>query len=114
MNEPRLYLKILGGEEKHPASRVFRPNETLSWECRLEGLTMADIQAVENSVLWYTEGKGEEDLSVHFFDRHVAGEPERFDLSLPRQLQTTLPVTPLSYAGVIVKVRWCVRSTARK
>ena len=33
-----------------------------------------DVKAVELSVLWYTEGKGEEDLAVHFFDRFEPGQ----------------------------------------
>lgn len=66
------------------------------------------VRAVEHSILWYTEGKGEEDLGVHFFERVV-------DRSrLPPQaatgaFATRLPASPLTYEGMIVKIRWCVR-----
>ncbi len=58
--------------------------------------------------MWYTEGKGEEDLAVHFFDRLDPGAA-LVDLTQPRPFSTRLPESPLSYAGVIVKIRWCVR-----
>ena len=31
------------------------------------------------------------------------------DLRRPGRFSTTLPASPLSYDGVIVKIRWCVR-----
>jgi hypothetical protein len=88
--------------------RHFRPGETLSGSYLLEGLDPAEIKAVELSVLWYTEGKGEEDLAVHFFERSDAAAGA-VDLGQSHQFSTRLPVAPLSYAGVIVKVCWCVR-----
>lgn len=68
-----------------------------------------ELRAAEVSVLWYTEGKGDEDLGVHHFERRTAeqgsvpaaGERARFEVRLPR--------SPLSYDGIIVKVCWCVR-----
>jgi hypothetical protein len=69
------------------------------------------LRAIEQSVVWYTEGKGEEDLGVHHFTRvtdrkalPAAGDEVTF--------ATTLPASPLSYEGVIVKIRWCVRIRA--
>jgi hypothetical protein len=63
----------------------------------------SEATAVELSVLWYTEGKGDEDLGVHSFERLNVqqGEEHRFAV--------TLPGSPLSYEGVILKVRWSVR-----
>jgi hypothetical protein len=63
---------------------------------------------VEHSILWYTEGKGEEDLGIHFFDR-VAGEPAATAADGTVSFGTRLPASPLSYEGVIVKIRWCAR-----
>ncbi len=64
------------------------------------------VRGMERSVLWYTEGKGEEDIGVHFFERitdraTAAAAAGTFGCELPR--------SPLSYEGVIVKIRWCVR-----
>ncbi len=89
--------------------RIYRPGETLSGEYRLDGLSEEEIRAVEVSVLWHTEGKGEEDLAVTEFHRVLADEGERIDPARPGRFSTVLPPSPLSYCGVIVKVQWCVR-----
>lgn len=88
--------------------RVYLPGETLAGQYRLEGLTAGRVRAVELSVLWYTEGKGDEDLAVHFFERW---RPDRSsaDEIPPRRFSTALPASPLSYDGLIVKIRWCAR-----
>jgi len=69
------------------------------------------LRALEESVVWYTEGKGEEDIGVHRFERHTA----RQALAAGTEeviFTTTLPASPLSYEGLIVKIRWCVRIRA--
>lgn len=90
------------------ADRRYEPGDWIAARYRIEGLGDEPIEAVEHSVLWYTEGKGEEDLGVHFFQRLVdqaavaaAAREGAFAVQLPR--------SPLSYEGVIVKIRWCVR-----
>ena len=64
-------------------------------------------------MLWYTEGKGDEDLAVHEFRRLSADNGYRADPHRVGRFSTTLPNSPLSYEGVIVKVRWCVRVRSR-
>jgi hypothetical protein len=92
-----------------PAGGRFQPDQELSCEYRIEASYATQVQGIEASVLWYTEGKGEEDLVVHYFERHVPGDVERGDLRGTRRFATRLPPSPLSYDGVIVKVCWCVR-----
>jgi hypothetical protein len=81
---------------------------------RLTGRFVVDpaqpaARAAELSVLWYTAGKGDEDMSVHYFER-IVDEPIRpLDLRVPHRFATELPASPLSYDGEIVKVCWCVR-----
>ena len=70
---------------------------------------LLEVTAVEASVLWYTMGKGDEDLAVHYFDRHSRIEGRYFDVSTPRRFGTALPNSPLSYDGLILKVVWSVR-----
>ena len=70
---------------------------------------MGEVKAVELSVLWYTEGKGDEDLAVHFFERLTADNPAEPGLHDLHRFQSALPNSPLSYEGVLVKIRWCVR-----
>ena len=91
---------------------VYDPGEILEFEYQLDAIEPDEIQAVEASVLWYTEGKGDEDLAVHFFERRVPSEAEGGDLCPLRQIATELPQSPLSYDGAIVKIRWCVRVRA--
>ncbi len=88
--------------------RQHEPRDHLSVRYRIEGCEGERICAIEHSVLWYTEGKGEEDLGVHFFQR-LADRALLPSATTTGAFTTPLPQSPLSYEGVIVKVRWCVR-----
>jgi hypothetical protein len=101
--EPLLSLCIVG------PNRTFAAGDELVCEYQIDAVEPADIQAVEASVLWYTEGKGEEDLGVHFFERRLPSDAEQGDLRPMRRLRTRLPNSPLTYRGAIVSVQWCVR-----
>ena len=103
MSDPRVLILLEGH------TRVFRPGEILTAECRVESLSVAVPKAIEISVLWYTEGKGDEDLAVHYFNRVPGDEAALTDLRRPYRFQTRLPNSPLSYEGRIVKIHWCVR-----
>ncbi len=72
-------------------------------------MTAATCRRVEVSVLWHSEGKGDEDLAVHEFWRKEADGGELGDPDRPNRFSTSLPQSPLSYDGQIVKIRWCVR-----
>lgn len=65
--------------------------------------------AIETSVLWITEGKGEEDIGVHFFERRNKLAITRGTFNHPQRISTVVPASPLSYDGKILKIRWCVR-----
>jgi hypothetical protein len=90
-------------------TRSFNPGDLLAGQFVLEGIAPEDLRSVELSVLWHTEGKGEEDMSVHFFERLDPQNGQEFNPLLPHLFSTTLPNSPLSYAGFIVKICWCVR-----
>lgn len=110
--------------DRRPAD--YQPGDQLEASILLAPACTTKLKSVELTVVWYTAGKGDEDLHVHEFVRHAMdGAPtkprepsddsdeeslgksdtagQRFELS------TKLPRAPLSYAGVIVKVCWCVR-----
>jgi hypothetical protein len=89
--------------------RIFQPGDELECEYQIDAVPAEEIQAIEASVLWYTEGKGDEDLAVHYFERRVPGDAENGDLRPLRRFHSRLPNSPLSYNGAIVKIRWCVR-----
>jgi len=103
MNEPHVTIRFDGN------GRVYRPGEILSGEYRINAVDPREVKAVEVSVLWRTEGKGDEDLAVHDFRRLSRDAGEEIDLLRPGRFKTKLPNSPLSYHGVIVKIRWCVR-----
>ncbi len=91
------------------SKRVHQPGETLRGEYQIDALEPADIRAVELSVLWYTEGKGDEDLAVHYFERYTADADDVPMLHELHRFEVVLPNSPLSYEGVLIKIRWCVR-----
>jgi hypothetical protein len=103
MREPLLSVLL-----DNPA-RVYQPWDALRGEYQIDAVDPADIRAVELSVLWFTEGKGDEDLSVHYFERLTADDTQPAALHELRRFQTVLPNSPLSYEGVLVRIRWCVR-----
>lgn len=68
-----------------------------------------ELTAVETSVIWYTTGKGTEDIGVHFFERRQRKELEEINRNVTQKLTVRLPNTPLSYDGKVVQLNWCVR-----
>lgn len=90
-------------------SRQYFPGETLAGTYRFDSLRCDDVASIEISVLWHTEGKGSEDIGVHAFWRIDADKGDWIDPRHPGRFVTTLPKTPLSYNGAIVKICWCVR-----
>ncbi|NLX97254.1 MAG: hypothetical protein GXY83_13855 [Rhodopirellula sp.] len=93
----------------HANGRAFHPGEEISGEYRFDWLALDEIQAVEVSVLWYTDGKGDTDMAVHDFRRISAEEGGWIDPRRPGEFRTVLPNSPLSYDGAILKIKWCVR-----
>ncbi len=88
--------------------RRYMPGESIVVRYEVDGLGERPLLAVERSLLWYTEGKGEEDIGVHFFDRRSSKTDAAKALEAG-SFMAVLPASPLSYEGVIVKVRWCIR-----
>src|SRR6478609_1365441 len=101
--EPLISLCLVGPRRSYAAG------DELVAEYQLDAVLADEIQAVEASVLWHTEGKGEDDIGVHFFERRLPGDADDGDLRPMRRLRTRLPNSPLSYRGAIVNIEWCVR-----
>ncbi|MCC6124928.1 MAG: hypothetical protein IT426_08200 [Pirellulales bacterium] len=104
--EPSVNIRLDGD------GRTYRPGETLSGEYVFDDLPANEGKTLEVSVVWFTEGKGDEDLAVHEFWRTNLEGTNAADLLRPRRFSTVLPNSPLSYDGRIVKIRWCVRVRA--
>ena len=113
------------------SASVFQPRETVSGTFCLSDVELENVNRLEFSVMWYTEGKGDEDIGVHFFETldwtngllkeiSPAGGSLKFSNAVYRlsagteeregfRFQVTLPSSPLSYYGMILKIHWCVR-----
>ena len=103
IEEPTVVIRLEGD------GRIHRPGETLAGEYWIESLDAVQVKAIEFSVMWHTEGKGDEDMAVAEFRRRDAEDGRMYDIARPVHFSMTLPNSPLSYDGRIVKVRWCVR-----
>ena len=110
MPSPKLLQEPLISLVLKPHDRVLAPGDTLTAEHQIDAVDPADIRAIEVSVLWYTEGKGDEDISVHYFKRLSAEDEANYrNLHLLGRFSTKMPNSPLSYDGVNLKIRWCAR-----
>lgn len=88
---------------------TYMPGDTLEFEYRVANVDRGSIVAVECSVCWLTEGKGTEDLGVHFFQRLAGDSLAAIDWSIAQKITCPLPISPLSYEGKLLKISWCVR-----
>lgn len=87
----------------------YQPGDRLSGRYVVHGPPTGAIRSAELSILWYTAGKGEEDFSVHHFERLVEEAARPLDVRVPHRFVTQLPHSPQSYEGQILKICWCVR-----
>ena len=78
-------------------------------EYRLSATEGLEIHAIETSVIWIAGGKGSEDIGVHFFQRIGKDAISSSMLQRSQRVSTVLPNSPLSYPGMIIQIRWCVR-----
>ena len=85
----------------------YQPGDFLICEYEIDLAEISEIKVLETSVLWSTEGKGEQDIGVHFFERKKSLPSAAF-LQI-QKLSTVLPATPLSYRGRVLNVDWFVR-----
>ncbi|MBR4833205.1 MAG: hypothetical protein IKU86_02575 [Thermoguttaceae bacterium] len=93
-------------------ARLYFPGETISGSYYLNEAREATIDAVEISILWQTEGKGNEDVGTHAFWRLSSQEGDWIDPLQPGRFSAVLPPSPLSYEGNLIKIRWRVRVRA--
>jgi len=89
--------------------RIYFPGDDLSGEYQIDATKPEEVAAIEMSILWLTEGKGDEDLYVHDFERRENAGPLLNQLHVLHRFSNTLPNSPLTYEGSIVKIHWCVR-----
>ncbi len=102
-SECRIMICLLGLQ---PA---YMPNDELEFDYSVSNIDQSTITAVEVSVLWLTEGKGTEDMGVHFFQRLSGSSLSSIQWNQAQRVHVPLPESPLSYEGTIVKISWCIR-----
>ena len=105
MSEPTIEISV----NHDRADQHFEPGSILSSEYKVKLAPDTSLAAIESSVIWVTEGKGEEDIGVHFFERRNRASFTTSTFDRTQRLSTVLPLSPLSYEGRILKVRWQVR-----
>lgn len=81
-----------------------------SW--RVGRIEQSELESVEVTILWSTDGKGDEDIGVHHFERFQSDQWTTHPPSQPRELQCRLPAAPLSYTGRLICIQWCIRVRA--
>ena len=90
-------------------AKLYSPGETLAGSYSFNEIRRFTIETVEISVLWRTEGVGDEDVGVHAFWRLSSRAGDWIDPMTPGRFSVVLPQSPLSYDGPLVKIRWCAR-----
>ena len=81
----------------------------LAAQWRISRIAPESLQSLEVSVMWHTEGKGDEDLHVHHFQRLGEMQLRAMRPGDEQSLRCQLPPTPLSYQGRLITIRWCIR-----
>jgi hypothetical protein len=102
-SEPTVGLRLLSLQPG------LEPNERLEFEYSIQRVSPELVDGLEISVMWFTEGKGSEDIGIHMFQRINREELNNVPLEQTRQISSILPSSPLSYEGRLLKLRWCVR-----
>jgi len=88
---------------------TYEAGEQLKAKWRISRVSLEQLQGLEVSVLWHTEGKGDEDLHVHHFYRLGEAELQELGIDDLQAISCKLPLSPLSYHGHLIHLRWCIR-----
>jgi len=65
-----------------------------------------ELRQAEVAVLWYTEGKGDQDDGVAYLAKLWEGATQPMG---SQRFSVQLPLLPLSYQGRLLKIHWAVR-----
>jgi len=105
MTDPDVRLEL--------AAAAYRPGDELAGVFVIAGGPPADTRTVEFSVLWRTSGKGTEDIGVVLFQAWKLDDGTLGVLPNPNTFAVTLPRTPWSYDGELIKIHWLARVRLR-
>lgn len=95
------------------AAQSYPPRGELAGAFVIAGGPPPDTRGVELSVLWRTSGKGTEDIGVVFHQAWKPGDGTLAAMPNPGTFAVTLPPTPWSYDGGLIKIHWLARVRVR-
>jgi len=95
------------------ATEAFAPGGELAGVFVIAGGPPPDARSVEFSVMWRTSGKGTEDIGVAHYQAWKPGDGTLASMPNPNTFTVTLPNTPWSYDGTLVKIHWLARVRVR-
>ncbi|MEC8474289.1 MAG: hypothetical protein VXZ38_06560 [Planctomycetota bacterium] len=102
-SQPALRLSLCNSDG------LYRAGGELKATWRISRVSVDELRRLEISVLWHTEGKGDEDLHVHHFERITDVPLKEIGVENEQSIQCVLPASPLSYHGQLIRLSWCVR-----
>ena len=88
---------------------IYHPGDCLTGFYTILDVITDQIVSVELTVFWHTEGKGDEDLTIIDYQLLSRRKEDWINPNTPIKIETTLPLSPLSYEGTLIKIRWVVR-----
>ena len=88
---------------------IYHPGDCLTGSYRILDVKADEINSIETSVFWRTEGKGDEDVKIVDYRFQSRQLEDWINPYKPGKIETVLPSAPLSYEGQIIKIRWVVQ-----
>jgi hypothetical protein len=85
------------------------PGDLLTGFYAIDPQSIPLARAVEVSIHWSTEGKGDEDRAIQYRKRGLTDDGPLFDERGTGPFAVRLPGAPLSYDGVLVKIGWYIQ-----
>jgi hypothetical protein len=86
---------------------TYQPGGQLGGQITYTATKDLSLKRAEVSVLWYTSGKGDQDMSVISLDTSYEDSVLPAGATIP--FQAALPDSPRSYDGTLLKIHWVVR-----
>ena len=86
---------------------TYQPGGQVSGSITYSGAEDLSLKRAEVSVLWYTSGKGDQDMSVASLETSYEESVLPAGATIP--FQATLPDGPRSYDGTLLKIHWVGR-----
>lgn len=84
---------------------AFRPGARITGEVRVEAQAAWDVDLLDLVLYWRTEGRGNTDDAV-VQTLAIATKGEQAPPRIVRQFTFQLPILPITYHGVTIKIYW--------